>query len=57
MEYVLFWNKQALNLVNTMINKGMRIFDLLDQRQKLSLISATPYECGVTVLRYQLNKH
>lgn len=57
MECVLFWNKQALNLVNTMINKGMRIFDLLDQRQKLSLISATPYECGVTVLRYQLNKH
>ena len=38
-----------------MINKGMRIFDLLDGRQKLSLISATPYENGVTVLRYKLN--
>jgi len=38
-----------------MINKGMRIFDLLEERQKLSLISATPYECGVTVLRYKLN--
>ncbi|MBI5370850.1 MAG: dihydrofolate reductase [Sphingobacteriales bacterium] len=38
-----------------MINKGMRIFDLLDKRQKLSLISATPYECGVTVLHYKLD--
>ena len=38
-----------------MINKGMRIFDLLDKRQKLSLITATPYECGVTVLRYKLD--
>ncbi len=42
-------------VVPVMINKGMRIFDLLDNRQKLSLISATPYECGVTVLRYKLN--
>ena len=38
-----------------MINKGMRIFDLLNGLQKLSLIGATPYECGVTVLRYKLN--
>ncbi len=38
-----------------MINKGMRIFDLLAKRQKLSLISAIPYEGGVTVLRYNLN--
>ena len=38
-----------------MINKGLRIFDLLDKRQKLSLISATPYECGVTVLCYKLS--
>jgi len=37
------------------INFGMRIFDLLGERQKLSLISATPYESGVTVLRYKLN--
>lgn len=37
------------------INKGMRIFDLLNKRQKLSLISATPYEGGVTVLHYKLN--
>src|SRR3954452_19698729 len=33
-----------------MINKGMRIFDLLDKRQKLSLIDAKPYENGVVVL-------
>ena len=39
-----------------MINKGLRIFDLLDHRQKLSLISATAYECGITVLVYKLNK-
>jgi len=37
-----------------MINAGLRIFDLLTTEQKLDLISATPYECGVTVLRYQL---
>lgn len=42
-------------VIPVMINKGMRIFDLLGKRQKLSLISATPYECGVTVLRYKLN--
>ncbi len=39
-----------------MINKGMRIFDLLDHRQKLSLISATPSDSGVTVLHYKLEK-
>jgi len=38
-----------------MINKGLKIFDLLYKRQKLSLVSATPYECGVTVLCYKLN--
>jgi hypothetical protein len=47
-EFLLFANA-------VMINKGMKIFELLDERQKLSLISATPYECGVTVLRYKLN--
>lgn len=39
-----------------MINKGIRIFDLLDHRQKLSLIDARPYDCGVTVLHYKLEK-
>lgn len=47
-EFFLFVNP-------VMINKGMRIFDQLDTRQKLSLISAVPYNCGVTVLRYKLN--
>ena len=38
-----------------MINKGLRIFDLLEYRQKLSLVNATPYECGISVLIYKLN--
>ena len=38
-----------------MIGKGMRIFDQLDKRHKLALINSIPYECGVSVLRYQLN--
>ena len=38
-----------------MINKGLRIFDLLEHRQKLSLISATGYECGISVVVYKLN--
>jgi dihydrofolate reductase len=37
-----------------MINKGLRIFDLLEHRQKLSLISATPYACGIAVLTFKL---
>lgn len=48
-EFFLFINP-------VMINKGMRIFDLPDNHQKLSLLSATPYESGVTVLQYKL-KH
>ena len=39
-----------------MINKGLRIFDLLEHRQKLSLISSTAYECGISVVVYKLNK-
>ena len=38
-----------------MINKGLGIFDLLEHRQKLSPISATAYECGISVLIYRLN--
>jgi dihydrofolate reductase len=38
-----------------MINKGLRIFDLLEHRQKLSLISATAYACGISVLVFHLN--
>jgi dihydrofolate reductase len=38
-----------------MINKGLRIFDLLEHSQKLSLINATPYECGIAVLIFKRN--
>ena len=38
-----------------MINKGLRIFDLLEHRQKLSPISATLYECGISVLIFKPN--
>jgi dihydrofolate reductase len=34
--------------------KGMRIFEQVEKRQQLSLVSAAAYECGVTVLHYQL---
>lgn len=37
-----------------LINKGMRIFDLLDKRQKLSLFGSTAYDCGVVVNRFKL---
>lgn len=37
-----------------LINKGLRIFDLLERRQKLSLVSATAFECGISVLVYRL---
>lgn len=37
-----------------MIGKGLRISGLLDHRQKLSLVNATPYECGIALLTYQL---
>jgi dihydrofolate reductase len=38
-----------------MINKGLRIFDILEHRQKLSLVSATAYACGISVLVFKLN--
>ena len=38
-----------------MINKGLRIFELLEHRQKLSLTSATAYECGISVVTYKLD--
>ncbi len=38
-----------------MIGKGLRIFDLLEHRQKLLLISAAAYECGISVLVFKLN--
>ena len=38
-----------------MINKGMRIFDLLEKRQKLSLLNSTAYACGITAMSFKLN--
>ena len=40
-----------------MINKGMRIFDALNKRQKLKLTKAKPYDCGITVLTYELDNN
>lgn len=37
----------------TLLSKGLRIFDLLDNKQNLSLISATSYGNGVAILRYK----
>ncbi|HEX9825766.1 MAG TPA: dihydrofolate reductase family protein [Flavobacteriaceae bacterium] len=39
-----------------LINKGLRIFDTLDKRQKLVSLGTTTYDCGVNVVRYQLSK-
>jgi dihydrofolate reductase len=37
-----------------LLGAGMRIFDKIERRQKLSLISSDSLECGITVLRYKL---
>lgn len=39
-----------------LINKGLRIFDKLGKRQKLKALGSKTYDCGVTVLRYGLDK-
>ncbi|GAB3012483.1 dihydrofolate reductase family protein [Niabella terrae] len=38
-----------------MISRGLRIFDLLERRQKLTLINAVPYPCGIAVLTFKPN--
>lgn len=43
-------------VIPELIGKGMRIFDLLEKRQKLSLISVQPYENGITLLHYGLKR-
>ena len=48
-EFYLFVNP-------VLINKGMRIFDLLNHRQKLKLISTKAYIGGTTLLHYELEK-
>jgi len=39
-----------------LINKGLRIFELLGEWQKLKLESVTKYDCGVAALVYHLGK-
>lgn len=39
-----------------LINKGLRIFDLIGERQKLICKGATTFDDGVVVVRYELNK-
>lgn len=39
-----------------LINKGMRIFDILNHRQKLQLLDTKVYIGGTTLLHYRLDK-
>lgn len=45
-EYYIFLNPTA-------IGDGMPIFKSLDRTQKFSVVAATSYTCGITVLHYQ----
>jgi dihydrofolate reductase len=45
-EYHLFVNPAA-------IGKGMAIFGSLEKTRKLSLVKASPFECGIVVLCYK----
>lgn len=36
-----------------MIGKGLKISDLLEHRQKVSLMSANAYECGIAVMSFR----
>ena len=45
-EFHLFINPAALS-------KGMTIFTELDSKQKLTLVKATPFDCGIIVLHYE----
>lgn len=48
-EFHLFVNPVA-------IGKGLPIFRDLDQKQDLKLVKATPFECDIVVLHYELKK-
>jgi len=39
-----------------LLGEGMRIFDKIDNKQDLELKKATQFECGITVLHYELKK-
>jgi len=45
-EYHLYVNPTA-------IGNGLTIFKELDHKQKLKLVKATPFECGIVVLYYE----
>lgn len=47
-EYHLFINPSA-------IGSGMPIFKDLDNKQNLTLIKSTPFDCGIVVLHYKLS--
>lgn len=48
-EYHLFVNP-------TVIGNGMTIFKELQSKQNLTLIKATPFDCGIVVLNYKLKQ-
>lgn len=48
-EYHLFVNQSA-------IGNGMPIFRNLSEKQNLKLIKSIPFECGIVLLNYQVNK-
>ncbi len=49
-EYQLYINPVILG-------KGKQIFNKLASRQELTLISSTQFECGITVLHYELKNN
>lgn len=48
-EFHLFINPVA-------IGDGMSIFKELDSRQNLALVKSTPFDCGIVVLNYELQR-
>lgn len=48
-EYHLFVNPAA-------IGRGLPIFQTLDSNQRLTLVKATPFGCGIVVLHYEPNR-
>lgn len=48
-EFHLFVNPAA-------IGKGLTIFNELEHTQNLTLLKATPFDCGIVVLKYGINK-
>ena len=48
-EFHLFINPTAMG-------NGMPIFKALDRQQALTLVKATPFDCGIVVLNYALKR-